>query len=76
MLPDSPKRIDVSGAGITEFNYSDNAENKIVDALASTTLGTDNIRIVLASGKSFDVSNEATISIDTTKYGKQKGDNF
>ncbi len=80
ILPDSPVRVEVIGANITTFDYSTNESDKIVDAKANTTLGTDKINLVLTSGKVIPVGSSALISIDTTTLGDQKAiikvDNF
>lgn len=72
ILPDSPKRIDVRGAGTTEFAYTTDESAKIVDQKANQVLGTDKIYLVTTTGRELKVNDEATISIDVTKLGKQK----
>lgn len=72
VLPDTPTRISVKKAATTEFAYSTDESAKIVDQKANQVLGTDSIYIVTKTGKEIQINDEATISIDVTKLGKQK----
>lgn len=71
VLPDSPTRIDVKSPGKTIFEYTENEADKIVDQPANIALGTDHISLVRKTGKVVDIGSNATISVDTTKLGKQ-----